>query len=80
MDSEDAPEREADGAGVSCSGSNAVAGDSHMRSLFHCRLLKGLRQRIICPLLLINDGLTSSFFGVTDLNKDNELLLSKSNR
>jgi hypothetical protein len=50
-----------------------------MRSLFDWRLLNGLRQRIVFPLLLINEGLTASFFGVSELNNDDQLLLSRSN-
>jgi hypothetical protein len=68
-----------DGAGLSCPGSSEVAEDSQMRSLFYWRPFKGLRQRIVFPLLLINEGLTSSFFGVIELNNDDQLLLSRSN-
>ena len=50
-----------------------------MRSLFDWRLLNGLRQRIVFPLLLINEVLTSSFFGVSELKNDDQLLLSRSN-
>jgi hypothetical protein len=50
-----------------------------MRSLFDWRLLKGLRQRIVFPLLLINEGLTSRFLGVSELNNDDQLLLPRSN-
>jgi hypothetical protein len=50
-----------------------------MRSLLDWRLLKGLRQRIVFPLLLIDDGLTSRFFGVNELNNNDQLLLSRSN-
>ena len=49
-----------------------------MRSLLDWRLLKGLRQRIVFPLILIDDGFTSRFFGVTELNNDDQLLPSRS--
>ena len=67
------------GGDLSCPGNSVVAENWQMRSLFDWRLLKGLRQRIVFPLLLINEGLTSSFFGVNELNNDDQLLLSRSN-
>jgi len=68
-----------EGGDLSCPGNSVVAEDWQMRSLFDWRLLYGLRQRIVFPLLLINEGLTSNFFGVSELNNDDQLLLSRSN-
>ena len=76
---QDAPDMGSEGGDLSCPGNSVVAEDWQMRSLFDWRLLYGLRQRIVFPLLLINEGLTSNFFGVSELNNDDQLLLSRSN-
>ena len=76
---QDAPDTGSEGGDLSCPGNSVVAENWQMRSLFDWRLLNGLRQRIVFPLLLINNGLTASFFGVSELNNDDQLLLSRSN-
>jgi len=76
---QDVPDMGSDGGDLSCPGNSVVAEDWQKRSLFDWRLLYGLRQRIVFPLLLINEGLTSNFFGVSELNNDDQLLLSRSN-